>query len=172
MPSVLFVCTANLYRSPLAAAFLKDELKDTPGGIKCEIDSAGTWTTSGALIPSQTIEDANRFGLDVRTHKSKQVTAELLSQYDLILVMETGHKEALRIEFPDQSKKVHLLSEVVDGLIYDIPDPFTREGNDDLDVANELHKIIKRGYKKIFTLAKRNSNKMTKKNIVDSKKPD
>jgi protein-tyrosine phosphatase len=171
MPSVLFVCTANLYRSPLAAAFLRDELKDAPGGIEWVIDSAGTWTSAEAPIPPQTIEDAHRFGLDVRNHKSKPVTAQLLSRYDLILVMETGHKEALRIEFPDQSKKVHMLSEVVDGLIYDIPDPFTREGNFDLDVANELHKIIKRGYKKIFSLAVRNSNKSTKK-FVDSKKQD
>jgi protein-tyrosine phosphatase len=126
------------------------------------IDSAGTWTTSGAPIPSRTIEDAHRFGFDVQSHKSKQVTAQLLSRYDLILVMETGHKEALRIEFPDQSKKVHMLSEVVDGLIYDIPDPFSREGEYDLDVANELHKIIKRGYKMILAMAKKKSNKSTK----------
>ena len=163
MPSVLFVCTANLYRSPLAAAFLREELKDAPGGIEWVIDSAGTWTKTGVLIHSQTIEDAHRFGLDVRTHRSKQVTAELLSRYDLVLVMETGHKEALWIEFPDQSKKIHMLSEVVDGLIYDIPDPFKREGEHDLEVANELHKVIKRGYKKIFALAEKNSNKSINK---------
>jgi len=162
MPSVLFVCTANLYRSPLAAAFLRDELEHTPDGIEWVIDSAGTWTSAEAPIPPQTIEDAHRFGLDVRNHRCKQITAQLLSRYDLILVMETGHKEALRIEFPDQSKKVHLLSEVVDGLIYDIPDPFTREGEYDLDVANDLHKIIKRGYKKILAMAKKKSNKSTK----------
>lgn len=142
-----------------------------PGGVEWVIDSAGTWTTAGAPIPFQTIKDAYRFRLDVQSHKSKQVTAELISRYDLILVMETGHKEALRIEFPDQSKKIYMLSEVVDRLMYDIPDPFTRAGNDDLDVANELHKIIKRGYKKIFSLAVRNSNKSIKK-FVDSKKQD
>lgn len=158
----MFVCTANLYRSPLAAAFLRAELKDAPGEIEWVIDSAGTWTTTGLPIHPQTIDDAQRFGLDVRTHRSKQVTAELLSQYDLILVMETGHKEALRIEFPDQSKKIYMLSEVVDGLRYDIPDPFAREGEHDLEVANELHKVIKRGYKKIFALAKKNSNKSAK----------
>jgi protein-tyrosine-phosphatase len=162
MPSVLFVCTANLYRSPLAAAFLRNELKDAPGGIEWVIDSAGTWTKSGVPIHFETIEDAHRFGLEVRTHTSKQVTAELLSRYDLILVMETGHKEALLIEFPDQSKKIHLLSEVVDGLTYDIPDPFSIEGKHDRDVANELHKVITRGYKKIFALAKNNSNNPTK----------
>jgi protein-tyrosine-phosphatase len=162
MPSILFVCTANLYRSPLAAAFLRAALKDDPSGNEWVIDSAGTWTKSGTPIHSQTIEDGHHFGLEVRTHRSKQITAQLLSRYDLILVMETGHKEALQIEFPDQSKKIHLLSEVVDGLTYDIPDPFSSEGKHDRDVANELHKIIIRGYKKIFAMAKNNSNKLTK----------
>jgi len=162
MASVLFVCTANLYRSPLAAAFLRDALKDVPDGKAWVIDSAGTWTKSGRPIHSQTIEDARRFGLDVRTHRSRQVNAELLSRHDLILVMETGHKEALEIEFPDQANKIHLLSEVVDGRTYDIPDPFSLEWKHDRDIANELHRIITRGYKKIFALANNNSDVSTK----------
>ena len=162
MPSVLFVCTANLYRSPLAAAFLRSVLKDAPGGeAGWVIDSAGTWTKSGTPIHSQTVEDARHFGLDIRSHRSKQVSAELLSRQDLILVMETGHKEALLIEFPEQSKKIHLLSEVIDGRSYDIPDPFSLEGKHDRDVADELHRIITRGYEKIFVLAKKNSNNST-----------
>jgi len=162
MPSVLFVCTANIYRSPLAAAFLREVLKDSPDGKEWVIDSAGTWTESGSPIHSQTIEDASRFGLDVCTHRSRQVTGELLARHDLVLVMETGHKEALEIEFPDQSNKIHLLSEVVDGRTYDIPDPFSLEGEHDRDIATELHRIITHGYKKIFALANNNSNNSTK----------
>jgi len=158
MPSVLFICTANLYRSPLAAAFLRDALKDAPDGNEWVIDSAGTWTKSGTRIHSQTIEDARRFGMDIRAHTSKQVSVELLSRNDLILVMETGQKEALLIEFPDQSKKIHLLSEVVDGRPYDIPDPLSFEGIHDRDIVNELHEIITRGYIKILALAKNNSS--------------
>jgi protein-tyrosine phosphatase len=158
MPSVLFVCTANLYRSPLAAAFLRDELKDSPDRNEWVIDSAGTWTKSGTLVHSETIDDARQFGLDIQTHRSKQITAEMLSRQDLILVMETGHKEALLIEFPNQSKKIYLLSEVVDGLTYDIPDPFSSEGKHDREIARELHQVITRGYKKIFALAKLKTN--------------
>jgi protein-tyrosine phosphatase len=157
MPSILFICTANLYRSPLAAAFLKDKLKDIPGGNEWVIDSAGTWTKSGTPIHSQTIEDAAQFNLDIRAHRSKQVTAELLFRQDLILAMETGHKEAMQIEFPDQSKKIHLLSEVVDGRSYDIPDPFSLEGEHDRQVADELYRIIERGVQKILGLALSNS---------------
>jgi protein-tyrosine phosphatase len=155
MPSVLFVCTANLYRSPLAAAFFRETVKNTPDGEKWTIDSAGTWTESGTPIHDQTIEDAFRFGLDISTNRSKQVTGDLLDQYDLVLVMEAGHKEALQIEFPGQSKKIHLLSEVVDGLTYDIPDPFSREGNHDRDIVNELNRLIARGHEKIMALARK-----------------
>jgi protein-tyrosine phosphatase len=162
MPSVLFVCTANLYRSPLAAAFLRAELKKVKQREAWLIDSAGTWTKSGSMIHSQTIEDANHFGLDVRGHRSRQVTYELLSKHNLILVMEAGHKEALDIEFPDLAEKIHLLSEVVDGITYDIPDPFSLEGKHDRDVATELHRIITRGHEKIFKLALENSNGSTK----------
>jgi protein-tyrosine phosphatase len=158
MPSVLFVCTANLYRSPLAAAFLRADLKRATDGNEWSIESAGTWTKSGSLIHAQTIEDASHFGLDVRGHRSRQVSHELLSKQDVVLVMETGHKEALDIEFPDQAEKIYLLSEVVDGLTYDIPDPFSLEGKHDRDVATELHRIITRGHEKIFKLALENAN--------------
>jgi protein-tyrosine phosphatase len=157
MPSILFVCTANLYRSPLAAAFLKSEVKGEYQEHDWLIDSAGTWTKSGSLIHAQTVEDASHFGLDVRNHRSRQVSSEILALHDLILVMEAGHKEALVIEFPDQAKKIHLLSEVVDGLTYDIPDPFSLEGQHDRNIATELRNIIKRGYAKIFKLTMENS---------------
>jgi protein-tyrosine phosphatase len=158
MPSILFVCSANLYRSPLAAAYLRHEMKDVPDGKEWLVDSAGTWTKTGTPVHPQTVEDARLFGLDIRAHSSKQITGELLSRNDLILVMETGQKEALLLEFPNQSRKIYLLSEVVDGRSYNIPDPFSLEGDHDRDIAIELHQVIKRGYKEILALAKSNSN--------------
>jgi protein-tyrosine phosphatase len=157
MPSVLFVCTANLYRSPLAAAFLRAELIDASEREEWLVGSAGTWTKNGTPVHAQTVEDARQFGLDLRAHRSTQITGEILSRYDLILVMEAGQKEALLIEFPNQSKKIHMLSDVVDNRTYNIPDVFSSEGEHDREVANELHQIIKRGFKKIIVLAKSNS---------------
>ena len=43
-------------------------------------------------------------GLDIRDHRSRTVTAEMLESSDLILTMETGHKEALQVEFPSLSE--------------------------------------------------------------------
>jgi protein-tyrosine phosphatase len=170
MPSVLFICTANLYRSPLAAAFLRKKIREMPAGEEWNIDSAGTWTQSGSPVHSQTLEDARRFGLDVHKHRSKQVSADLLEDQDLILVMETGHKEALWIEFADQADRIHLLSEVVDGRTYDIPDPFSIEGNHDREVVKELDRMITRGFQNIVTLARKASNNKGKSPPLDSPK--
>ena len=153
MPSILFVCTANLYRSPLAAAFLRGKLKQLPGGGDYCINSAGTWTKIGTPIHSQTIIEAHRFNVDVSQHKSQQVTADLLAQSDLVLVMEAGHKEAISLEFPQFKRKIHILSEVVDGIPYSIPDPFSAEGKHDRNISDELHALVERGAVKILSLA-------------------
>jgi protein-tyrosine phosphatase len=154
MLSILFVCTANLYRSPLAAALLCAKVDQMADGENWKINSAGTWTKNGLAIHSQTITDASALGVDVTQHISKQVTVELLAAHDLVLVMESGQKEALSLEFPDQSGKVFLLSEVVDGISYNINDPFSPEGIHDRDVAGDLENIISRGAEKILNFAK------------------
>jgi protein-tyrosine phosphatase len=157
MPSLLFVCSANRFRSPLAEAFFKKNL-ELDGIFKgWNVSSAGIWTERG-LPPLPPIQKAAKeLGMNIDSHRSQQVSLTLLLRQDLILVMEAGHKESLQIEFPNQASKVYLLSEVVDGLTYDIPDLMSNHGKSDLDVIQELYKIIFRGYKIIFQLAKKNS---------------
>ncbi len=66
--------------------------------------------------------------------------------------MEHGHREALLVEFPLERAKVHLFSEVVDRISYDISDP--AEANVDLkQVAHQLYDLVKRGYPAICQLA-------------------
>ena len=155
MPSILFVCSANLYRSPLAAAFLRKNLENIPGGQDYIIDSAGTWAKTGAPILSTIIEEARRFSLNVGNHTSKQVTSEILAAHDLVLVMETGHKEALIVEFPQYEHKIFVLSEIVDGIPYSIPDPFSLEGKHDRNIVDEVQALIERGTGKILSLAEK-----------------
>ena len=66
--------------------------------------------------------------------------------------MEQGHKEALRSEFPAIRGKVYLLSEVVEGVAYDIPDP-ANPHVDARQVACSLEQMIERGISKIIALA-------------------
>ena len=153
MPSVLFICTANQFRSPFAAACLLDAIQaEHPTGVWI-VESAGTWTKAGMPTPELSRQIAIGLGLKgLERHQTRQVDRGLLSQFDLIIVMEAGHKEALCIEFPFIKKRVYMLSEIVEGIQYDIPDPAAPDV-DPNEVAQELITLINKGVNKIIHLA-------------------
>ncbi len=90
--------------------------------------------------------------IDLRAHRSRCVSRDLLHSFGLILVMERGHKEALRIEFPGVSERVYLLSEMV-GSIFDIPDPIAGSLANVRDVAHEISMLLEHGFERIVQLA-------------------
>ena len=155
MPSVLFVCTGNRYRSPLAAAVFNKCLDKAEDKAEWKVGSAGTWTELGLPADRRAIRDAKSLGLDLRSHRSRQVDAGLLSRCNLVLVMETGQKEALQVEFPQEREKIHLLSEVVAGHSYDFLDSFDDIEGPSQDDARELSNLILDGFTNICELAKR-----------------
>ena len=110
MPAVLFVCTGNRYRSPIAAATFRSLINSTPMATRWEVSSAGTWTTPGLPAVPSAIAAARALGLDITDHISCLINTENLGHYDLVLVMETGHKEAIAYEFPLISDRIFLLS--------------------------------------------------------------
>ena len=151
MTQILFVCTANQYRSPIAAAYFKDQLLKRNEGADLSILSAGTWTTDGLPAMPDAIQRARQVGLDLQEHRSRAITEEMLEGSDLVLVMEAGHKESLKIEFPSQREKILLLSEAATGIPYDIPDPVINPSNP--DVALEICVLIRTGFDRICDLA-------------------
>jgi protein-tyrosine-phosphatase len=72
--------------------------------------------------------------------------------FNLILTMEQGQKEALRWEFPDLSKRIYLITEMV-GLNYDVKDPMGGRTADFEDTVFELDRIINEGFGQIEKLA-------------------
>jgi protein-tyrosine-phosphatase len=150
MKSVLFICTANLCRSPLAAAIFTSlcqaDISDW------SIASAGTWTRPGQPVPQYLQKLALSYGLDLSKHRSRQVNFDLLRQFALVLVMEPGHKEALRVEVPDQAPKVYLLSELV-GLSSPLVDPLGLGLREIAQVIKVLNNWLTDGKDRIRDLA-------------------
>ncbi len=151
MTGILFVCTGNMYRSPLAAAFFRARL-EAGGHNDWLVESAGTWTQPGQPVPLETLSAAAKFGASLEGHLTQLVSADLLSRFDLVIVMERGHKEALDQEFPFAGHKTYMISKVVDHLVYDVPDPM-RSGQEIDMLASDLYKIVERGYPTICKLA-------------------
>ena len=153
MPSVLFVCRANQFRSPIAAACLLKNIEPENTDSKWIVESAGTWTKAGLPAPDITLKIANQLGLNgLDRHLTRQIDRKLLNEFDLIIVMELGHKEALYSEFPAVGGRLHLLSELADGFAYDIPDP-ADSGINPNEIGREIFMLTVRGKEKILRLA-------------------
>ena len=155
MNFVLFVCTANRYRSPLAAACFKAELMKRGQDKNWIVSSAGTWAMDGYPPMPAAILEAIQLGLDIREHQSREITANMLQESDLVVVMEQGHKEALQVEFKAYRQKVVLFSEVAEGSSYDIADPVTDP--ETTEVGPQISRLIQTGFETICARAIENS---------------
>ena len=124
MPNILFVCTGNMHRSPIAAAvFQRDLSRNLDDRSDWQVLSAGTWATADLPAEERTRRFAEKLGLDLSQHRSQRIDENLLANADLVVVMESGHKEALGVEFPKYKDRVVLLSELIPGPAFDLPDP-------------------------------------------------
>lgn len=152
MKTILFVCTANIARSPMAAA-LFNHLMDQKGlADRYRAESAGTWGQDWLPAASEGVSVMAEYGLDIRQHQSRVVTWEIMMGADLILTMESGHAEALRFEFRKISQRVYQLTEMV-GRPYDIDDPFGQGLSRFRVTAQELAEILEAGCERIVALA-------------------
>jgi len=147
--SVLFVCRANQFRSPLAAAFFQELLIKNKMEQVWSVASAGTWTKDGlAFIPSPAWA-MDHFSLDLSNHASKAINPKLVAKNDLVIVMERDQKEALQIEYPEMRSKILLLTEFLDSHPYDIPDPTITQEESYFKVANEIKALITVNFQEI-----------------------
>jgi protein-tyrosine phosphatase len=105
---VLFVCTGNTCRSPLASAALEQALGADAAHV--EILSAGTAAAEGQRASDGTLAVAKRAGIDLSSHRSRRATAALARAADFIFVMEPLQRIALEA-LGAPGDRVHVLSE-------------------------------------------------------------
>lgn len=123
---VLFVCTGNTCRSPLAEGLFRSLLCQR---LECAEDeltrrgfmvaSAGVASTPGAPASPETLDILHEAGVDLSDHASQPVTDQLVMWADLILAMTSRHHSAITGAFPNSTSKVEQIC--VDG--DDIADP-------------------------------------------------
>ena len=123
---LLFVCTGNTCRSPMAEAICKAMIADRLGCPPEELEHHGFWVLSagvsamdGLPAASNAIQVVRELGGGLESHASRRVTLDLLDQADLIVAMTQGHRDALIHTVPEVAAKVRLL----DASGGDIEDP-------------------------------------------------
>ena len=141
--NILFVCTGNTCRSPMAEVILKDLLMEAGlDGIK--VKSAGIAAYPGQKANPQANRIMEEQGIQLEGHRTSQVNAELLNQADLILTMTEGHKIAVQSGAPTVWNKIYTLKEYAGMLNKDIPDPFGRSDEEYRKTADEIRNALKK----------------------------
>ena len=123
-PSVLFICTGNICRSPTAHALLLHKAR--AAGFDVDVDSAGVSDEERGNPPdARSLAEAKRRGIDMPAHRARQVRPSDFERFDLIVGMTQHHGAALRRLAPaGTAGKVHLLTEFAEGIEGDVPDPW------------------------------------------------
>ncbi|MDR1774266.1 MAG: threonylcarbamoyl-AMP synthase [Clostridioides sp.] len=110
---ILFVCTGNTCRSPLAEVLLKDIIrKNGKNPYRYFVHSAGISTIDGNEASKNSFEVAKSNGLDLSKHKSSQLTKEMIDKADVIITMTYAHKRILIHSLPECMDKVFTLGEL------------------------------------------------------------
>jgi protein-tyrosine-phosphatase len=113
---ILFVCSGNQCRSPMAEAIFKDIVsKDSElHSANLAIKSAGTLPYIDGVSASHNAKVVMKeFGIDMDQHKAKHINAELVNWADIILVMEPVHRSYVVEQFDNTGYRVYLLNEFV-----------------------------------------------------------
>jgi len=122
---VLFVCSGNICRSPLAEAIFRKQAADAGHGGAFEVDSAGTHAYhEGEPADPRARRVGRRHGVDV-TSIAREVDERDFERFDLILAMDRGHLRQLRARCPEALRgRIRLMRDFGDPRGGDVPDPY------------------------------------------------
>jgi glycine hydroxymethyltransferase len=119
--NIVFICTGNTCRSPMAAALLRHAMGPNPGFA---VQSAGVAARAGAPASPETVAVLREAGINLGDHRSRPVTSEMIREAQLILTMTRGHREVILELFPEASERVFLVGDFAgDPTLREIPDP-------------------------------------------------
>jgi protein-tyrosine-phosphatase len=120
---LLFVCTGNVCRSPMAEYMMRRFL---PPGSGWEVTSAGTLAAYGIPASPEAVRVLQENGTDLRGHLSRPLTRERVDAADVVVVMTAAHRDQLLLGFPDAREKIFLLRSFDPGSgdCPDVMDPF------------------------------------------------
>ena len=124
---IVFVCTGNICRSPMAEYLMRRRLGDP---TVWSVASAGVFAMDGAPASAEAVQALSDLDIDASGHRSQVLTDVLIESATLLAVMTASHKQQVLSYFPDAEGKVFLLTEFgVGGAPQDVSDPIGQSLN-------------------------------------------
>ena len=142
---ILMVCLGNICRSPLAEGILTAKTKH----LNIIVDSAGTAGYHiGSLPDSRSIEIADKYNIDLRNQRARQISKIDFKKFDIIYAMDTNnyaHLIALADNKKERAKIRMILNEINPNLCESVPDPYYGGDN---------------GFEKVYEMLEKACNKI------------
>jgi protein-tyrosine-phosphatase len=108
MPDIIFICTGNICRSPMAEGILRHRWNEA--GVKDRtVSSMGVQGLDDSPATELARQVCEENGIDISDHRSRPITGEELQAADLLLCMEPGHVSFINTFYPWHSERVALL---------------------------------------------------------------
>ena len=116
MEKIIFICTGNTCRSPMAEGLFRQLGGEAETGLTAA--SAGLYTENGLPASANAVAAAAERGADISAHRSRQLTPEMVREANYLVCMTGAHYDRLCELFPDCADRIFTL------LPEDISDPF------------------------------------------------
>lgn len=146
---ICFICSGNICRSPMAEGMLR-HLAQQAGQDDIVVDSAGTLGIYDRPASEYARQICAEHDIDIRQHRSKGATEDILNERDIILCMTHAHALEVSAIAPQARDRIHLLTAYAGAEAKDIPDPI-----------GEDYAVYRETYKNISTLVNAVAKKLT-----------
>lgn len=147
---IIFVCTGNICRSPMAMAYLRKKVLDNKLEDKIEVVSAGTNAIDGDKATVYAIQVMENRGVDLSSHRATNIRNIGIESADYIIAMTIEHKDKIIQNYPTVKYKVYLLKEYLPNTSYlNVDDPWGLDLNVYEHCSNEIVDCVDNLYEEL-----------------------
>jgi len=152
MSMILFVCTGNVCRSPMAAGLLRQRLAEEGLDDRYEVSSVGVRALDGQGASRNAILVMSERYIDITEHVARTISPDDVERASLILTADEQHAELIRQTWTQHAWKVYRLSEMA-GRRQNIKDPYRSSLQKYETCAKTIARYIDEGFERILELA-------------------
>lgn len=134
MDKIVFICTGNTCRSPMAEGLFKDMDGEEKTGL--EAVSAGIFTNNGMSVSENAVIAAKELGADISNHKSQILNENIVNDAKYLVCMTGAHYDQILLKFSNASDKLFTL------LPTDVDDPFGGNIDDYRKCATQIKSAV------------------------------